>query len=68
MGTNFWFIKYLIYDVYSGHIGTNSFCNEGCQAIVDTGTSMILGPTNDINMILSKIEYYVNLSRYESKF
>ena len=35
---------------------------------MDTGTSMILGPTNDINMILSEIEYYVNLSRDESKF
>ncbi|XP_075054261.1 cathepsin E [Mixophyes fleayi] len=31
------------------------FCSEGCQAIVDTGTSMLTGPSSDIQLLQNYI-------------
>ena len=30
-------------------------CNYGCQFIADTGTSLMTGPTDDVNILLDKL-------------
>ncbi|KAI3383552.1 hypothetical protein SNEBB_005359 [Seison nebaliae] len=51
-----------------------SFCSEGCDVIADTGTSLLLGPVEDVQKIqdiigavpLAKGEYLVNCSTIDS--
>lgn len=38
-----------------GIVGNTTFCNSSCKALVDTGTSLIAGPSQDIQNILKAI-------------
>ena len=42
---------YWQFDLQGGQAGSTSFCSGGCQAIADTGTSLIAGPKDDIKQI-----------------
>jgi len=41
-------------------------CTSGCKGIVDTGTSVIVGPTGQINLILNALNVKSDCSNYNS--
>ena len=48
--------KQMSFDAESINGSTSgSVCAGGCSAKVDTGTSLIVGPTDDINIILKTV-------------
>ncbi|CAG9840532.1 unnamed protein product [Diabrotica balteata] len=46
-------------------VGSRSVCQSGCEAVIDTGTSLIYGPTDDVDVVNSaigaKYDYSVGL-------
>ncbi|XP_062835846.1 cathepsin E [Anolis carolinensis] len=44
--------------------GTIAFCAEGCQAVVDTGSSLISGPPDDIKQMQNLIGAHLNNDTY----
>jgi hypothetical protein len=60
------FIK-VLFRLFSVKAGTLDLCNGGCEALIDSGTSFIIGPFEDIERFQQSIPTYNSVVRITRK-